>query len=289
MNKKFYKFIALVVALAFLLAACGSSADKESDSAATSAVATEEPLTSEEATSEDTTSEPTSEPEATETDSAPAEPSDSSSQEEAEPEPDPVPEPEPDPIPEPEPVPEPVPDPIPEPEPVPEPDPVPEPEPVPQPEPEPEFQPPTDLNPDLSVLFPDLVSWPTCTENVEGFFHDEEAKKILDMVNEYRIANGVDPLTWNEEMEVAAKTRAAEASIYWSHTRPDGTNFNTVARGLITGENLGKGYPTAELAFQGWINSEGHRENILWPKFKSMGVAFIETRNGWFWAQEFGG
>lgn len=127
----------------------------------------------------------------------------------------------------------------------------------------------------------------TSTTTVTGIYHYEEAKKVLSLVNEYRKANGLNELVWDESLASAAKTRAAEASICWSHTRPNGTNWYTVSD-LVKGENLAKGYATAEETFNAWLASDGHRENILWPEFNTVYVAYFEAENGWFWAQEFG-
>lgn len=133
----------------------------------------------------------------------------------------------------------------------------------------------------------ETASVQTSTVTVSGTYHYEEAKKVLSLVNNYRKENGLGELTWDESMASAAKTRAAEASICWSHTRPNGTAWYTVSS-IVKGENLAKGYATAEEAFNAWLASDGHRENILWSEFNTMYVAFFEAENGWFWAQEFG-
>ena len=133
----------------------------------------------------------------------------------------------------------------------------------------------------------DTTDVQTSTVTVTGSYHYEEAQKTLALVNAYRKEHGLAELKWSEDLGAAAKTRAAEASICWSHTRPNGSQWYTVSK-LVKGENLAKGYATAEEAFNAWLASEGHRENILWPEFKTMYVAFFEAENGWFWAQEFG-
>lgn len=127
----------------------------------------------------------------------------------------------------------------------------------------------------------------TSTVAVAGTYHYEEAKKTLQMVNDYRAQNGLAALTWSDSLEQAAKTRAAEASICWAHTRPNGEPWYTVST-VVKGENLAKGYATAEEAFNAWLASDTHRENILWGDFTTMYVAYFEAENGWFWAQEFG-
>lgn len=127
----------------------------------------------------------------------------------------------------------------------------------------------------------------TSTAAVTGKYHYDEAKKMLDLVNNYRVQNGLNELTWDTNLEEASKIRAAEASICWAHTRPDGRQWYTVSD-YVKGENLAKGYDTAEAVFEAWLNSPSHKENILWPKFDTMYVSYFETSNGWFWSLEFG-
>ena len=147
--------------------------------------------------------------------------------------------------------------------------------------------PPAEEKPSNEEPKEDTTDVQTSTVTVTGSYHYEEAQKTLELVNAYRKEHGLAELKWSEDLGPAAKTRAAEASICWSHTRPNGSQWYTVSK-LVKGENLAKGYATAEEAFNAWLASEGHRENILWPEFKTMYVAFFEAENGWFWAQEFG-
>lgn len=127
----------------------------------------------------------------------------------------------------------------------------------------------------------------TSTVTVTGTFNYAEAKKMLSLVNAYRKEHGLGEVKWDESLAQATKTRAAEASICWSHTRPNGSKWYTVSN-LVKGENLAKGYSTAEETFNAWLASDSHRENILWGDFETMYVAYFEAENGWFWAQEFG-
>lgn len=126
----------------------------------------------------------------------------------------------------------------------------------------------------------------TSTVTLTGTYHYSEAKKVLSLVNEYRSKNGLEELTWDEELAEFAKIRAAEASICWAHTRPDGSQWYTVSS-IVHGENLAKGFQTAEDAFDAWLNSDSHRENILTKEYHSTYVAFFDTTNGWFWAELF--
>ncbi len=119
-------------------------------------------------------------------------------------------------------------------------------------------------------------------------------RKILDLVNAARADAGLNPLSWNYNLNDAAALRAYEASVEWSHTRPDGTDCFT-ASPLLHGENLAAGYTTIETTFEGWMNSAGHRSNILNASFKSMSVALYISPNpaatdaevSHYWAQLF--
>lgn len=115
------------------------------------------------------------------------------------------------------------------------------------------------------------------------------AIEILNLVNEERQKNNLFPLAWDEQLKNAATIRAQEASICWSHTRPDGTEYYTVNSDIVYGENLAYGYNNSIDTFNAWMNSQEHKENILYPDFKTIGISlYIDENNIWYWAQEFG-
>ena len=115
------------------------------------------------------------------------------------------------------------------------------------------------------------------------------AKAAFDLVNAKRQEAGLGALTWNSGLEQASAVRAVEASQSFSHTRPDGTDWLTVNSNLMYGENLAKGYATADEAVTAWMNSPTHKANIMDTEFTSGAIAIHIGSNGqWFWAQEFG-
>ena len=90
--------------------------------------------------------------------------------------------------------------------------------------------------------------------------------------------------------------RAGECVSTFSHTRPNGTKYKTAIAeaGVVsnyTGENVASGYTSAKQVVSGWLNSEGHRANILNEKFTKLGVGFVaNTGNrykGFAWSQLF--
>ena len=121
----------------------------------------------------------------------------------------------------------------------------------------------------------------------QGTYDENKAREAFDIVNQIRADNGLGTLTWDSGLVEPAKIRAAEASITWSHTRPDGSAWYTVS-GNIQGENLAKGYDSAQDAVNAWMASQGHKENILRGSFTRSAIAFFNTDNGWFWCQAFG-
>ena len=108
-----------------------------------------------------------------------------------------------------------------------------------------------------------------------------ETIEMLGYVNEIRQQYGLNKLVGNSILESAAQTRAEELTRSYDHKRPDGKGFETVLdeKNLTwwhSAENIANGtntMSTVKEAFEAWINSSGHRANILSPKMKYMAVA----------------
>lgn len=139
----------------------------------------------------------------------------------------------------------------------------------------------------IVYIEPELVS---LAESLSGNADSAAAaRSAFDMVNARRQEAGLSSLTWNSGLEQAAAVRAIEASQLFSHTRPDGSDWWTVNSDLMYGENLAKGYSTADSAVKAWMDSPTHKANILDGEFKSIAITIHINDNGqWFWAQEFG-
>lgn len=113
------------------------------------------------------------------------------------------------------------------------------------------------------------------------------AFEILDAVNEERAAAGAEPLRMDPELMEAAMHRAAECSVLLSHTAPDGSScFRTSDR--MAGENIAAGSSTTAGTMTQWMNSKGHRENILRSEFTAMGVGVFVQDGKYYWTQTFG-
>ena len=122
---------------------------------------------------------------------------------------------------------------------------------------------------------------------------DTYARQVIELVNEERGKAGLSPVTEIPEVSAAAEVRAQEITRNFSHTRPNGTNYDTVLsqsgvsyRG--SGENIAYGQQSAAAVMSGWMNSQGHRANILNGSFTGIGVACYENANGVkYWVQLF--
>ena len=117
------------------------------------------------------------------------------------------------------------------------------------------------------------------------------AAEVLRLVNAERAAKGLTALGSTGALNAAAQKRAAELAVRFSHTRPGGRKCFTVLDdyGVVSvhrGENIAMGYTSPADAVNGWMNSSGHRGNIL-GDFSHLGVG-IHVKNGRvYWEQLF--
>ncbi len=116
---------------------------------------------------------------------------------------------------------------------------------------------------------------------------DGLATQVVILVNEVRAENGLAPLGIDSDLVSAALIRGEEITRVFSHTRPDGTSCATVSDKLY-GENIAYGQRSAQEVMTDWMNSEGHRANILDPRFTSIGVCVWRQGGILYWVQLFG-
>lgn len=118
-------------------------------------------------------------------------------------------------------------------------------------------------------------------------------EQVVDLVNAERVKAGLTALAIDSGIEAAALVRAKETEISFSHTRPDGSSFSTALteQGVSfrgSGENIAWGQRTPQEVMTGWMNSDGHRANILNPKFTKIGVGYYQNAAGRsYWTQLF--
>ena len=125
-------------------------------------------------------------------------------------------------------------------------------------------------------------------------FITEYEAEVLKLVNEERAKYGVAPLAWNKAVEEVAHLRAKELVVLFSHTRPDGRSCFSAAGECgvyyrAAAENIAFGYRTPEEVVEGWMNSEGHRENILSADYKKIGIGCVKNNGFLYWTQFFVG
>lgn len=114
-------------------------------------------------------------------------------------------------------------------------------------------------------------------------------RQVFDLINKARTSNGLNALTWNNELAKAANIRAKEIVTNFSHTRPNGEAWHTIAPHMARDENIAYGQTTAQHVHSSWMNSEGHRANILNPGFQTVGIGLYIDNNGTkYWVQLFG-
>jgi putative cell wall-binding protein len=133
---------------------------------------------------------------------------------------------------------------------------------------------------------------PALEGSIKGLgVHESFEQQVLDLVNAERAKMGVAPLSTDPVLILAAEIRAGEVTQLFSHTRPDGRNWSTVYDELsyswsAAGENIAVGYASPSAVVSAWMNSAGHRGNILSPYYTTLGVGYTwaestEYRHHW--------
>ena len=136
------------------------------------------------------------------------------------------------------------------------------------------------------------VSKPEGNEDNSNISVSAYAQEVLNLVNKERSANGLSPLSFDTKVQKAADTRAEEIKKSFSHTRPDGKAFSTAlteagASFNGAGENIAIGQKTPEEVVSAWMNSSGHRANILNSKYRYIGIGCVKSGSGYAWTHLF--
>ena len=130
----------------------------------------------------------------------------------------------------------------------------------------------------------------------ENSHTEDYRQEVLNLVNAQRAKYGLTALEMGDDnLTAAAQTRAEEIAVVNSHVRPDGSKCFTVLKdyGVTdtpTGENAAWGSVSPEDVVNAWMNSEGHRANILNPEARKMSVGYYYNSNstwGHQWIQIF--
>ncbi len=142
-----------------------------------------------------------------------------------------------------------------------------------------------------------------CGGQVVAVNNIEFEQQVINLVNQERAKYGLTPLQRSEGLTNAARYQAADMSQdnYFSHDTMDRECGTLVKKcgpwerianyysGAI-GENAAAGYHSPEAVMQGWMNSAGHRTNILNPNIRTIGVGFFQGSGDYhsYWVQDFG-
>ena len=130
----------------------------------------------------------------------------------------------------------------------------------------------------------------TCTVTVQKNITEEYVNEVLRLTNEERKKAGLPALAKRTDVDKVAAIRAEEISVKFSHTRPNGKNcFSIISENGISytalGENIAAGQESPEEVVDAWMNSDGHRKNILNSKYKGLGVGCYIEDDTIYWVQ----
>ncbi|KHE72106.1 CAP domain-containing protein [Halobacillus sp. BBL2006] len=125
-------------------------------------------------------------------------------------------------------------------------------------------------------------------DQVDGAFREE----VIKLTNQAREKNGLKPLKNSADVGEVAQTKAEDMSDnkYFSHTSPTyGTPFDMLKEFGVdyrtAAENIAAGQQTPDQVVKGWLNSPGHRKNIMNKNMTHIGVGF--AKDGQYWTQMF--
>ncbi len=147
--------------------------------------------------------------------------------------------------------------------------------------------------PNPALIYPgDRVTVPMAGARIQGLSVESQ---VVQLVNAERAKRGLQPLAANIELSNVARIKSEDMrdQNYFSHTSPTyGSPFDMMKAFHISyqtaAENIAAGQRTAADVMQGWMNSPGHRDNILNPAFTQIGVGCVEGGSyGIYWTQMF--
>ena len=148
-----------------------------------------------------------------------------------------------------------------------------------------------DANPQIKnydLIYPgQQIQVPTVDDGVTDF-----EKQVVTLVNEIRAEKGLQPLTYHWELSRVARIKSQDMkdNRYFAHNSPVYGSPAAMIRNFgisyrSAGENIAKGYATPQAVVNAWMNSSGHRANILSANYTHIGVGYVSGGN--YWTQMF--
>lgn len=125
-----------------------------------------------------------------------------------------------------------------------------------------------------------------------GIQSSSAASEVVRLTNSARSQNGYAALVEDGALSEAAAVRAREIARSFSHTRPSGASFSSALSEsgvsyLRAGENIASGQKSASEVVNAWMNSPGHRANILNSSYSRIGSASVNIDGTFYWVQLF--
>lgn len=125
-----------------------------------------------------------------------------------------------------------------------------------------------------------------------GIQSSSAASEVVRLTNSARSQNGYAALVEDGALSEAAAVRAREIARSFSHTRPSGASFSSALSEsgvsyLRAGENIASGQKSASEVVNAWMNSPGHRANILSSSYSRIGSASVNIDGTFYWVQLF--
>lgn len=130
------------------------------------------------------------------------------------------------------------------------------------------------------------------SSSVSASIQSSAASEVVRLTNSARSQNGYAALVEDGALSEAAAVRAREIARSFSHTRPSGASFSSALSEsgvsyLRAGENIASGQKSAFEVVNAWMNSPGHRANILNSSYSRIGSASVNIDGTFYWVQLF--
>lgn len=146
--------------------------------------------------------------------------------------------------------------------------------------------------PEIEETFKDSTK--QTESNVSSNYNVNEAEKVVALVNEERNKNGLKPLKINNDVAMIAQYKCQDMNdnSYFGHTSPIyGSPYDMLKKFNVSyskaGQNIANKQISAQQVMSEWMNSEGHRNNILSAKFTEIGVGYVKGNDTTYWTQIF--